>query len=507
MNISKKINNIVIKLKNLFFKNDKKINLPRKAIRGGFWVLALKIIGGLFNLARIIIIARVLAPHDFGLMGIALLTIGILEVFSQTGFQSALIQKKKDIKSYLDSAWTVSILRGFVLFTILYFLAPCAALFFKTPIATSIIRTVGLSILLQAFTNIAVVYFQKELEFNKQFFYQLSGILADFVVAVSLAIIFKNVWALVFGLLAGNFVRLILSYFIHPYRPHFTKNFKKAKELFVFGKWVLGSSIIIFLTTQGDDVLVGKILGITMLGFYQMAYKISNLPATQITHVISQVTFPTYSKLQNNLPKLRKAYLRVLQLTGLLSIPLAGIIIILSPEFIKIFLGHKWMPMATSMQILAIWGAVRSIGATSGGLFYSKGRPDIVTKLTMIKLIILSLLIYPLTKIWGLPGTSLAVVGAALFSSPIGSYIVIKKIIKCKIWSFCKQIIFPLIATIAMMLIVLLTKNILGATNIFNFFILVIIGALVYVTSILIIDYFSKYNIKLLLKNILRSIK
>jgi len=157
-----------------------------------------------------------------------------------------LIQKKEAIKSYLDSAWTVLILRGFILFIILYFIAPYAATFFDAPKAEPIIRVIGFSILFGAFTNIGVIYFQKELEFNKQFIYQFSGTLADFIVAISAVLILKNVWPLVFGLLAGNIVRCFVSYLIHPYRPHLSSELAKVKELFGFGKWILGSSILVF---------------------------------------------------------------------------------------------------------------------------------------------------------------------------------------------------------------------------------------------------------------------
>ena len=209
-------------------------SLGKKVVRGGIWVFTLRGTQRLFSFVRLIILARILAPSDFGLMGIALLTMAALNTFSQTGFQTALIQKKEDIKSYLDAAWTVTIIRGIILFLILYFIAPYAATFFKSPKALSIIKVIGFSFLIQAFTNIGVVYFQKELEFNKQFIYQFTGTIADFVVAVSAAVILRNVWALVYGLLAGNAARLIVSYLIHPYRPHLSFDFGKAKELFGF---------------------------------------------------------------------------------------------------------------------------------------------------------------------------------------------------------------------------------------------------------------------------------
>jgi len=315
--------------------------LSQKVVKGGFWVFLLRIVNRGFSLVRLIILARILSPSDFGLMGIALLTMSTLETFSQTGFQQALIQKKENIRSYLDSSWTALIFRGFILFVILYFIAPYAAIFFDAPKAKPIIQVIGFTVLFRAFTNIGVIYFQKELEFNKQFIYQFSGTLADFIVAISAVLILKNVWALVLGSLAGSIVRCLISYLIHPYRPKLNFNLEKIKELFGFGKWILGSNILAFLLTQGDDIFVGKLLGTTALGFYQMAYRVSNMPATEITHVISQVTFPAYSKLQGNIPKLREAYLKVLQFTAFLSFPIAGLIFILAPDFTKIFLGEN----------------------------------------------------------------------------------------------------------------------------------------------------------------------
>jgi len=424
--------------------------LSQRAVRGGVWVFSLRIVQQLFNLGRLVILARILAPHDFGLLGIALLTMATLETFSQTGFQQALIQKKEDIRSHLNAAWTVLILRGFILFAILYLIAPYAAVFFNAPEAKPIIQVIGLSILLQAFTNIGVIYFQKELEFNKEFKYQFVGTLTDFIVAVSAILILRNVWALVFGLLAGNAARCLVSYLIHPYRPHFSSDLGKAKELFGFGKWILGSSILIFLVTHGDDAFVGKLLGATALGFYQLAYRISNMPATEITHVISQVSFPAYSKLQDNLPKLREAYLKVLQVTAFLSFPIAGLIFILAPEFTTIFLGEKWMPMVPAMQALVFAGLVRSIAATTGHTFYAVGKPEIETRWQVVRLIVLAASIYPLTLQWGILGASVAVCLSTLVST-IGFIFMVIGVTRCGVKDFSKMIVFPLISGIVMM--------------------------------------------------------
>jgi len=482
-------------------------SLSQRVIRSGFWVFSLRITERAFSLIRLIILARILAPHDFGLMGIAMLTMATLETFSQTGFQAALIQKKENTELYLDAAWTIMIIRGLILFTILYFIAPYAAIFFKSPQAKPIIRIIGFSILFHAFTNIGLIYFRKELEFNKQFIYQLSGTLADFIVAVSAVLILRNVWALVFGLLAGNFARFVVSYLIHPYRPHLSSDLGKAKELFGFGKWILGSSILVFLITQGDDIFVGKLLGATALGFYQLAYRISNMPATEITHVISQVTFPAYSKLQDNIPKLREAYLKVLQVTAFLSFPIAGLIFVLAPDFTKIFLGEKWMPMVPAMQVLVLAGLIRSIMATTGPVFEAVGKPEIATKWQVVRLIALGASIYPLTSLWEILGASVAVFLSNL-TSAVGFILMVLKITSCKRGEWIKAMSFPLIAVLFMALSMFVFKFTFQDANtvikIQTFFMLAGVGILTYFVVIYLLDRYTNYGLRLLIKESLR---
>lgn len=469
--------------------------LSQRVVRGGFWVFTLRIASRGLSLVRTIVLARVLAPADFGLMGIALLAMSALETFSQTGFQAALIQKKEDIEDYLDTAWTISALRGFVLFAVLYLAAPYIALFFDTPAATPIMRVIGVSMLLNGLTNIGVVYFRKELEFNKQFTYQLSGTIADLVVAITAALLLRSVWALVFGLLAGNLVRFGMSYVIHPYRPRVLFEAGKAKGLYGFGRWVLGSSILIFLLIQGDDALVGKVLGATALGFYQMAYLISNLPATEITHVISQVTFPAYSKLQDDLPKLRKAYLKTLQLTAFVSIPLAGGIFILAPEFTRIFLGDKWMPMIPAMQALCIFGVTRSINATLGPLLQGMGEPHVMTKASGIQLIIMATIIYPLTTSWGILGTSLAVIIPNLFVMVYLSQ-KIANIAKFKFITFYQNLLVPILGTVIMIFFISIVQNRMIESNLVSLFASTVIGITVYFGAISLFDRISNYKLR-----------
>lgn len=384
--------------------------LLQKVVQGGAWISSLKIIRKVLSLVRLIIIGRILAPSDFGLMGIALLTMSALETFSTFGFGQALIQKKENIDNYLDVAWTVLIIRGFVVFIIVYLVAPYVAFFFQSPEVKTIIQALGLVTFFQAFTNIGVIFFQKELEFNKLFIYRFVGISTNFIVAIVAAIVLRSVWALVLGLLAEKVVSIVISYLIHPYRPHLSKDIEKAKELFGFGKWILGSSILVFIGKHIDDIFVGRVLSATALGFYQMAYRISNMLETEITNVISSVAFPAYAKIQDKQARLQKAYFRIMRLTIAVSLPITIGMVLLAPEFTQIFLSEKWMPMVTAMQFLALAGLIKSIVSTGTPLFKGSGYPNYEFYMQLIRGLIIIIAIYPFIIFMGIKGAALAVI-------------------------------------------------------------------------------------------------
>ncbi len=454
-----------------------KEGLFQKTIRGGGWVFTLNILDKGLNFVKVLILARLLTPEDFGLVGIAWLAILSLETFSQTGFQAALIQRKGKIDEFLDTAWVIQFLRGILLFALLFFLAPLAEKFFNSSGVTPVLRFLGLTLIIGGLSNIGMVTFIKELNFRKQFAYQISGTLSDFLVAIPFALILRDVWALAWGQIAGATMRTIVSYFLHPYKPRLKFDLEKAHELFSFGRWVTVSTIIIFFFTNGDNAFVGKFLGITALGLYQMAYRISNLPATEIAHVISQVAFPAYSKLQESLPRLKEAYLKVFQLIVFLAFPAAGLIFVLASDFTKIFLGEKWMPMVPAMQVLCIFGVTRALNATTGSIFQAVGRPSIIAKVSFIQLIFLAVIIYPLVKMSNLVGVAWAVTLANFLCFVLAFREVLQIINESK--TKIVRAVFPsLLATVITICVIYLFRALtVGRVSIFiTFFLSILIG-------------------------------
>jgi O-antigen/teichoic acid export membrane protein len=462
------------------------MSLGDKAVKGGIWVLSLRIASRLLQFSRTIILARLLAPHDFGLFGITLLCLQTLDTFTQTGFRLALIQKKGDVKSYLNTAWTAGLLRGAIIALFLFFLAPLAASFFEAPQAEPIVKVIGLSILFRSLTNISAIYFEKKLEFHKYFIFQFSGTIADLVVAVSAALLFRSVWALILGRLAGNFVSFIVSYIIDSYRPKFFLNLQMLNELLSFGKWILGSTVLIFITLQGDDLIVGKLLGATALGFYQIGYKISNVIATEISNPIMTVTFPAYSHLQDDPARLREAYLKVLRFITFFSFPIAGLTFATAKNFTMTVLGNKWEPIIPLVMILVFLAISRSIRGTLGSLARGIGRPEIETKVTAFQVIILMSLIFPGVLLFGLTGVAVVMVIQNLITLPVALNMILPKI-QLKLRVFLHEIVFQLIATVLAAGIVYLIQINL-AFGVYTLFLEIISGILIYLGIIWILN-------------------
>ena len=374
-----------------------KTEISTKVIKGSFWILLLRITNRVLGLARTTILARLLLPEHFGIVAIAVAAIAAIEAFSQPGLAAALIQKQEKITDYLNTAWTASVIRCLLIYAVLYFLSPYVASFFHASEAKNVIQIYGLSTIIAGFRNIGVVYFQKEMEFKKQYLYDLSIILANISVAIPAALILRSVWALVLGGIAGSIVRIMMSYILHPFRPRLRLDKCKLFEMMNFGKWILGSNILYFLITQGDDIFLGKVFGTAALGLYQMAFMISNLPNTDISQVISRVAFPAYSMMQDNISKMRDAYLKVFQIIAFIAIPLSGAIYILSYEFVDLLLTEKWLPIVQIIKVLVWAGLMNTFIFLAEPIFSATGYPNIHTKWQLISLVVLSITIYPLS--------------------------------------------------------------------------------------------------------------
>lgn len=469
----------------------------QQAVQSGVWVAGINVGDRALQLLNVIILARLLSPEAFGILGIALVVMMGLNQFSRLGFDEALIHnEKKNVDDYLNTLWVMKIGRATVVATIAILIGPPLAEFFGEPQAGQLIQVLGAAQLLLGLQNPGIVYFQKDLNFHREFIYQIGSRFTDLIVAVAFALVFRSVWALVAGNLASKIVKLVMSYGIHSFRPTIEFNLDYAKEMFDFGKWMFISTILVFLYGQADDAFVGWFFTASALGFYQLAYRFSNAPATEITHVISRVMFPALSKVQNDVDRLREGYLRALQLSSAIAFPMAAGIFAVAPQFVPAVLGNQWNPMIPLMQSLAVYAGIRSFVANGGSVFKAVGRPDISAKLQLMRVLIIVLSIYPAAQYFGIVGVVYAILLSSFLELPIHIY-AIQSFTESSFGDIIKNIIPPLISSIVMCAFVLAAdQHILFENGVFQFVYLILFGIGLYSLFMIAIEIKTEYDLQ-----------
>jgi O-antigen/teichoic acid export membrane protein len=476
------------------------------AVTSGVWEGSLNSLNRLVQLTKVAILAQLLPPKEFGLLGIGFLTLAVFESFSQFGINKALIQQKeRNVDRYLDTAWVLQILRGALLFGLIFFIAPYAAAWFGEPRATNVIRALGIGPLLLGLKNPGAVYFKKNLQFHLRFAQIMSGTLINFVVAVALGVILGNVWALVAGAVVGNVASFLVSYRLHEYRPGFEFSPELARELIDFGKWVFGSSIAGFLQGQGDDIFVGWFFGATPLAFYQMAYRFSNAPATELSDVINSVTFPTLSQVQENYEKLRNGYFRSLRFSTFLAFPASFGIVLVAPAFVRVVLGQEWLPTVPIMQALAIWGMLRALDSTNFSVMYALSHPDLVLKLKSLRVLLIGAGIYFGADRFGLVGVTMVLIVAGVIVAPIGIYLTLQ-LMDASARRCVRILAYPFLGSVIMAGVLFYVRDMVPfPTPLLELASLIFLGALVYSVCVFLATRFLGYGVEEDIKAVMKS--
>lgn len=353
-----------------------------------------------------LVLARLLLPGDFGLRALANPAINFLMLFQELGLSSALIYRQKDTEEAADTAFLIVISSSLVLYIVGFLSAPLVAQFFNAPELTAIMRVLALTMLLSSVSQVPMALLMKDLSFKRKIIPDLIGGVLGNGLSVVLALMGHGVWSLVYGQVAVSLISAALVWVVCPWRPKFRYSKKTAKELFDYGKHIVGSQTLVFAITNVDNVFVGKFLAQASLGFYDLAYTVANLPATNITRLINQVMFPAFSKVQHDLEAFRRVYFRTLKYVSLLSVPIAVATIAFADNFVTQAYGIKWRPAIVPLQLLGVYGLIRSISANMGNVFKAGGKPKWLTYIAAWRLTTMLLFLWPAIKMGGIIGVS-----------------------------------------------------------------------------------------------------
>ena len=398
----------------------------KKTASGLAWMGLLRVMTRILVFVKLALIARLLGPTQFGIFGIVTLALAFLEITTETGINTFLIQGEGKIKDYINTAWVMSIIRGLIITIIIICLASYISIFFKSPESRNLLILVSIVPFLRGFINPAIIMFRKELKFHKEFYFRFTSFFIDSIVSVSLALYLRTAESLVWGLVAAAFTELLISFLVINKRPRLSINLQKARKIISRGKWVTMSGLFEYLYNEGDDIIVGRILNTTSLGLYRVAYKISTLPLTEVTDVIRRVTFPVYSKISFDKERLYRAYLKSAIFVTVLVIPFGLIIYYFSEQIVNILLGSGWEEAVGIIKVLSIYGIFKAIGGINTPLFFSMKRQEYPAIINFTSIVLLIALIFPMIINFGILGAAYSTLIVSIITLIISFFFVLR---------------------------------------------------------------------------------
>ena len=328
--------------------------LTEQTFLGFLWMITGSGIQVVLKIVVIAVLARLITPKEFGVMGIAVIVLEFSKLFTQMGVGPAIIQRKELERRHLEVGFTLSLLMGLFFSSLLVLIAPLLAAFFRMEGLVPIMRVISLVFLVDSFTLIGQALMQRNMKFKVITTIEvLSYTIGYGAVGIVLGYFGWGVWALVIANLSQAVLQAVLIVWVQPFSKRLGTDFKTFKELLHFGGGMTIARIGNYLALQGDNLVVGRILGEQALGIYGRAYQFMAMPAGLFGNALDKTLFPAMAKVQDDKQKLGKAYLTSVSIIALIAIPLSILLVVLAPETIMTLLGSNWKDVILPFQILA----------------------------------------------------------------------------------------------------------------------------------------------------------
>ena len=353
--------------------------LRHKAISSVSWTTLGAAVMVIINLIQVAILSKILTAREFGLMSLVLVVINFSNIFVDIGISKAIIHKQNVPAKHLSSLYYTNILLGILFFTIIWFSSLFISSFFNEKDLVKLLKTISIVFLIQPLGQQFTALLQKELQFKSIAIRNIIARFAALLVSVLLAFNGYGVYSLVYAqityVLVGTILIIIIGIRIH--RPSLHFRFSDLKYYMHFGLFQMGDQLVTYFNSQMDVIIIGKLLGTSDVGIYSIAKDLVNKPMFLINPIITKVTFPLLAKLQDDISKAKRAYLRIVNLISSVNFPVYAIMILLAEPIILLILGDKWTSSIRIFQILGFVYLLRSRGNPAGSFMQALGRPDI----------------------------------------------------------------------------------------------------------------------------------
>lgn len=328
-----------------------------KLAKGAAWIAAGRIVFVIFGLMNTIVLARILTPSDFGLIAIVTTIQMIIESITSMPFSMALVQHSSPTRAHFDTAFTLNAVRSVLIGIVIASVSVPMAAVYGDPRLIELFIVVAISSTILGFSNPKIVIMTRELIFWQQFLIQSINKVLSVIVAILVAVIWKTYWALLIGIFVGQFLSLIVAYMIVPYFPRFAVS--KWRDLLSFSVWLTFKNIMENLNSRSSRLLIGYILGNSMLGIVNVGQNLARIPTSESIKPLRATLFPAFSRMKDDRQRLARNYSKAQRLLTAIAIPIGIGFALICDEVVPVVLGEQWTAAILVIQFSAVSGAVQ----------------------------------------------------------------------------------------------------------------------------------------------------
>ena len=428
----------------------------REMFSATLWVVAARWGIRAIGLVSTVVLARLLTPADFGIIALAMLVVGLIEIFNETGLVIYIIRHPDPQRSHFDTVFTLQLIIGTVLTVAIIVAAPFGAAFFRTPAIEPVIQVLALRSLLWGLENPGIIWFRRDMVFSKDFEFMVVNKLVSFVATLAAAVVLRSYWALAVGIVAGGVIATVQSYRMHPYRPRLS--LAEARQARRFSAWMLLVHMLEFVNMRIDEIIIGRVRSTTEMGYYNVGSDIAATPVHELIYPMTRVWVPAFARLAHDPALLEQTYRWVISAVGILALSVSVGLALVAHDFALLVLGPVWLPAVPVIQVLALAAGMAAIAMPLGSVLGATGDPRVVLSLAVVRTVLLVTTMVPAAIWYGLAEVAMGRAVATAIALAV-SFVVFERAVGLKPLTLARGLVRPLLAALAMAATVLAVQQ------------------------------------------------
>ena len=461
--------------------------LSRRTAHGALWGYGAFASSKALTLVATAILARLLTPAEFGVVGFATVAITYLSIAQDLGLAGALIHRRENADRAAHVVFSWNLVLGVVLFLVGMLTAPLAARFFDEPEAASLMRVLSVTFLIAPLGSVHLVLLQKELDFRRKMFHDVGGALVKGAASVVLAVAGFGVWALVLGHVAGALVTVVLAWVVVKWRPRLAFDRDLTRSLLAYGLPLFVVDLIYVVTGNIDYLIVGRVLGATALGIYTLAYRIPELLVLGVVSVLSRTMFPAFTKARDSMSSLRRGFAASIRYVVIFTTPICVGLFVVAKPLVLVMLGEDWLEVVPVLRVLATFAWVRSMMSNDGDVYKAMGRPGFLARITGLRLAVVVPALLIATP-FGLVAVAVALLIATVLDKALRVFLISRQL-DMKVTDVVAQFVPAVVAAVPLALVSVATLYVLdGARPLNQLVVTTLTGAVTYLGAIWLLE-------------------